>query len=75
MIDSVLGIYTVLGNVAALNLSRNRLDSLCGLERLLALERRRPPRNRIEDSGEVGRLSTLPSIKEVYVEGNRFYND
>ncbi|KAH9014853.1 hypothetical protein EDB85DRAFT_2135474 [Lactarius pseudohatsudake] len=39
MFDSILDIYKKLGQVLALNLSRNRLDSLCGLERLVALER------------------------------------
>jgi hypothetical protein len=72
MIDSVLGIYKKLGQVLALNLSRNRLDSLCGLERLMALERVDVRHNRLEESGEVGRLSLLPNISEVWVEGNPF---
>ncbi|KAJ3489134.1 hypothetical protein NLI96_g2372 [Meripilus lineatus] len=70
MIDSVLGIYTMLGQVLTLNLSRNRLESICGLERLLALERVDLRHNIIEESLEIGRLSTLPNITEVYVEGN-----
>ena len=70
MIDSVLGIYTQLGQVLYLNLSRNRLESICGLERLLALERVDLRHNIIEESGEVGRLATLPHIKEVWIEGN-----
>jgi Leucine-rich repeat (LRR) protein len=72
MIDSVLGIYKKLGQVLALNLSRNRLDSLCGLERLTALERVDVRHNQLEESGEVGRLSSLPNISEVWVEGNPF---
>ncbi|KAI9455449.1 hypothetical protein BJY52DRAFT_1280092 [Lactarius psammicola] len=72
MIDSVLGIYKKLGQVLALNLSRNRLDSLCGLERLVALERVDIRHNQLEESGEVGRLSLLPNIAEVWVEGNTF---
>ncbi|KAH8982673.1 hypothetical protein EDB92DRAFT_2055441 [Lactarius akahatsu] len=72
MIDSVLGIYKKLGQVLALNLSRNRLDSLCGLERLVALERVDVRHNQVEESGEVGRLSLLPNIAEVWVEGNAF---
>ncbi|KAH9062480.1 hypothetical protein EDB87DRAFT_1607648 [Lactarius vividus] len=72
MIDSVLGIYKKLGQVLALNLSRNRLDSLCGLERLVALERVDVRHNQVEESGEVGRLSLLPNISEVWVEGNAF---
>lgn len=70
MIDSVLGIYTMLGQVLSLNLSRNRLESICGLERLLALERVDLRNNLIEESAEIGRLSTLPNIAEVWVEGN-----
>ena len=70
MIDSVLGIYTQLGQILYLNLSRNRLESICGLERLLALERVDLRHNIIEESGEVGRLATLPHIKEVWIEGN-----
>ncbi|CCM05076.1 uncharacterized protein FIBRA_07283 [Fibroporia radiculosa] len=70
MIDSVLGIYTVLGQVLYLNLSRNRLESICGLERLLALERVDLRQNVIEESAEIGRLATLPNIREVWVEGN-----
>ncbi|KAN0135389.1 hypothetical protein V8E53_006668 [Lactarius tabidus] len=72
MIDSVLGIYKMLGQVLVLNLSRNRLDSLCGLERLTALERVDVRHNQLEESGEVGRLSLLPNITEVWVEGNAF---
>ncbi|KAF8264426.1 hypothetical protein EI94DRAFT_1738489 [Lactarius quietus] len=72
MIDSVLGIYKMLGQVLVLNLSRNRLDSLCGLERLMALERVDVRHNQLEESGEVGRLSSLPNITEVWVEGNPF---
>jgi Leucine-rich repeat (LRR) protein len=72
MIDSVVGIYKKLGQVLALNLSRNRLDSLCGLERLMALERVDVRHNQLEESGEVGRLSSLPNITEVWVEGNAF---
>ncbi|KIP05587.1 hypothetical protein PHLGIDRAFT_146809 [Phlebiopsis gigantea 11061_1 CR5-6] len=70
MIDSVLGIYTMLGQVLSLNLSRNRLESICGLERLLALERVDLRHNLVEESAEVGRLSALPNIAEVWVEGN-----
>ena len=72
MIDSVIGISRILGQVLVLNLSRNRLDSLCGLERLMALERVDVRHNQVEESGEVGRLSLLPNITEVWVEGNAF---
>ena len=72
MIESVLGIYTKLGQVLTLNLSNNRLDSICGLERLVALERVDLRSNRLEESAEVGRLAVLPNIAEVWVEKNPF---
>ncbi|EJD03020.1 uncharacterized protein FOMMEDRAFT_168108 [Fomitiporia mediterranea MF3/22] len=72
MIDSVLGIYKKLGQVLVLNLARNRLDSLCGLERLMAIERIDLRNNVIDESAEVGRLAVLPNISEVWIEGNPF---
>jgi Leucine Rich Repeat (LRR) protein len=72
MIDSVQGIYKKLGQVLTINISHNRLDSLAGLERLVALERVNVGYNRLEESGEVGRLALLPNIAEVCVEGNPF---
>jgi hypothetical protein len=72
MIDTVHGIYKKLGQVLSLNLSNNRLDSLCGLERLVALEHVNVGHNRLEESGEVGRLALLPNITKVDVEGNPF---
>ena len=72
MIDTVQGIYKKLGQVLTIDISRNRLDSLAGLERLVALERVNVGHNRLEESGEVGRLALLPNIAEVCVEGNPF---
>ncbi|KAA1473980.1 hypothetical protein DENSPDRAFT_904200 [Dentipellis sp. KUC8613] len=72
MIDSVVGIYKQLGQVLALNISRNRLESICGLERLMGLERVDVRHNLLEESSEIGRLSTLPNISEVWVDGNPF---
>ena len=72
MIDSVHGIYKTLGQVPTLNLSHNRLDSLCGLDRLVALERVNVGHNRLEESGEIGRLALIPNIAEISVEGNPF---
>ena len=72
MIESVLGIYTMLGQVLTLNLSRNRIESLCGIERLVALERVDVRKNAVSDIEEVGRLSTLPNLQGVWVEGNPF---
>ncbi|KAL0068718.1 hypothetical protein AAF712_004047 [Marasmius tenuissimus] len=70
MIDSVLGIYQNLGQVLSINLAHNRLESLCGLERLRALERVDLRNNLIEEAAEVGRLATLPNIKDIRIEGN-----
>ncbi|KAL1751677.1 hypothetical protein FB107DRAFT_266309 [Schizophyllum commune] len=72
MIDSVLHIYQNLGQVLYLNLSRNRLESLCGLERLPALERVDLRENLLEESAEVGRLVPLPHIQDIAIEGNPF---
>ena len=73
MIDSILSISAQLGAIVSLNLSRNRLTSLCGLERLLNLRSIDVTNNLLEDSGEVGRLSSLPYIQEVWcAEGNVF---
>lgn len=72
MIDSVIGIYAQIGQIRTLNLSKNRLESICGLERLSALERIDLRHNHIQESAEVGRLSTVPNIAEVWVEGNPF---
>lgn len=70
MIDSVLGIYQRLGSIISINLSKNRLESICGLERLTALERVDIRHNILDESAEVGRLAVLPNIKEIWVEGN-----
>ncbi|KAK1232641.1 hypothetical protein PQX77_004203 [Marasmius sp. AFHP31] len=70
MIDSVLGIYQNLGQVLSINLAHNRLESICGLERLRALERVDLRNNLIEEAAEVGRLATLPNIKDIRIEGN-----
>ncbi|KAI9318800.1 hypothetical protein BX666DRAFT_2026223 [Dichotomocladium elegans] len=72
MISSVTGINTVLGNIQELDLRGNRLTMLAGLERLWALERVDLRDNRIEDTGEVGRLASLPNIEDVWVQGNPF---
>ncbi|KAI6040333.1 hypothetical protein EDC04DRAFT_2678591 [Pisolithus marmoratus] len=70
MIDSVLGIYTKLGQVLHINLAGNRLESICGLERLMGLEKIDLRSNQIDESAEIGRLTTLPNIAEVWIEGN-----
>ena len=72
LIDSVVGINLNLGQVLFLNLAHNRLESLCGLERLLAVEKVDLRNNMLEETAEVGRLATLPHISEIWVEGNPF---
>lgn len=60
----------MLGQVLTLNLAANRIESLCGLERLVALERIDLRHNLVHESGEVGRLATLPNLSAVWIEGN-----
>lgn len=72
MISFTTGINTVLGNIQELDLRGNRLTVLAGLDRLWALERIDLRDNRIEDAGEVGRLTVLPNIEDIWVQGNPF---
>jgi len=60
----------MLGQVLTLNLAENRIESLCGLERLVALERVDLRQNLVLESGEVGRLATLPNLSAIWIEGN-----
>ena len=60
----------MLGQVLTLNLAANRIESLCGLERLVALERVDLRHNLVHESGEVGRLATLPNLSAIWIEGN-----
>lgn len=72
MISFTTGIYTVLGNIQELDLRGNRLTMLAGIDRLWALERLDVRDNRIEDVDEVGRLTALPNIYDIWVDGNPF---
>ncbi|KAI8381423.1 uncharacterized protein BYT42DRAFT_494763 [Radiomyces spectabilis] len=72
MISFTTGINTILGNIQELDLRGNRLTMLAGLERLWALERLDLRDNRIEDAAEVGRLTTLPNINDIWIQGNPF---
>lgn len=72
MIVSVRNAPSVLGNITTLNLSKNRIDCLVGLERLLGLERVDVRSNELYEVGEVGRLSILPHIKEIWCVNNIF---
>jgi hypothetical protein len=72
MITSVRNAPSALGNITTLNLSKNRIDCLVGLERLLGLERVDVRSNELYEVGEVGRLAVLPHIKEVWCANNLF---
>ncbi|KAI9033556.1 hypothetical protein CLU79DRAFT_714442 [Phycomyces nitens] len=72
MISSVTGINTILGNILELDLSGNRIVQLAGLDRLWALERLDLRDNQIEDCAEVGRLTSLPNITDIWISGNPF---
>lgn len=72
MISYTTGINTVLGNIQELDLRGNRLTVLAGLDRLWALERLDVRDNRIDDATEIGRLTELPNIQDIWVEGNPF---
>lgn len=63
---------TVLGNIHELDLRENRLNSLIGLDRLWALEKLDVRDNQITDVAEITRLTGLPNISHLWVEGNPF---
>ncbi|KAI1082311.1 hypothetical protein F5B20DRAFT_569350 [Whalleya microplaca] len=73
MIDSL---HSLLRNplpaITALNLRANRLQSIAGIEKLYPLERLDLRDNRLTDPMELARLTGIPDIREVYVEGNPF---
>ncbi|KAI5868002.1 hypothetical protein GGS23DRAFT_6498 [Durotheca rogersii] len=73
MIDSL---HSLLRNplpaITALNLRANRLQSIAGIEKLYPLERLDLRDNRLTDPMELARLTGIPEIREVYVEGNPF---
>ncbi|KAL2123890.1 hypothetical protein VTJ04DRAFT_255 [Mycothermus thermophilus] len=73
MIDSLHSLTrNPLPAITALNLRANRLQSLAGIEKLLPLERLDLRENKLTDPMELARLTGLPEIREVYVEGNPF---
>ncbi|KAF9162298.1 hypothetical protein DFQ26_003689 [Actinomortierella ambigua] len=72
MLTHVQQIYQILGNIAVLDLRGNRLESLCGLERLWNLEKVDVRENHLDEAAEVGRLAALPGIREVWSESNPF---
>jgi hypothetical protein len=73
MIDSLHSLTrNPLPAITALNLRANRLQSLAGIERLLPLERLDLRDNGLSDPMEMARLTGIPDIREVWVEGNPF---
>ncbi|KAI0389286.1 hypothetical protein F5Y17DRAFT_133783 [Xylariaceae sp. FL0594] len=73
MIDSL---HSLLRNplpaISALNLRANRLSSIAGIEKLYPLERLDLRENRLTDPMELARLTGIPDIREIWVEGNPF---
>ncbi|KAL6859579.1 hypothetical protein J3F83DRAFT_748212 [Trichoderma novae-zelandiae] len=73
MIDSLHSLTrNPLPAITALNLRANRLQSLAGIEKLYPLERLDLRDNRLTDPKELARLTGIPDIREIWVEGNPF---
>ncbi|SPO01124.1 related to Leucine Rich Repeat domain protein [Cephalotrichum gorgonifer] len=73
MIDSLHSLTRCpLPAITALNLRGNRLQSLAGIEKLYPLERLDLRENRITDPTELARLTGIPDIREIWVDGNPF---
>ncbi|KAF4457524.1 hypothetical protein F53441_574 [Fusarium austroafricanum] len=73
MIDSLQSLTrNPLPAITALNLRANRLQSLAGVEKLVPLERLDLRDNLLVDPMELARLTGLPDIHEIWVEGNPF---
>ncbi|PKS10256.1 hypothetical protein jhhlp_002006 [Lomentospora prolificans] len=73
MIDSLHSlIRNPLPAITALNLRANRLHSIAGIEKLYPLERLDLRENRLTDPTEIARLTGIPDIREIWVDGNPF---
>lgn len=73
MIDSLHSLTrNPLPAITALNLRSNRLQSLAGIEKLFPLERLDLRDNRLTDPLELARLTGIPDIREIWVDGNPF---
>jgi hypothetical protein len=73
MIDSLQSLTrNPLPAITALNLRGNRLQSLAGVEKLFPLERLDLRDNRLADPMELARLTGIPDLREIWVEGNPF---
>ncbi|CAN0469802.1 unnamed protein product, partial [Ectocarpus sp. 12 AP-2014] len=69
-LNSVENIHAVLGNLRSLNLRGNLIERTSGLEKLFSLEDVNLSDNRIEGLKEAARLSTLPMLRRVWLNGN-----
>ncbi|CAI4217927.1 unnamed protein product [Parascedosporium putredinis] len=73
MIDSLHSLTrNPLPAITALNLRGNRLQSIAGIEKLYPLERLDLRENRLTDPTEIARLTGIPDIREIWVDGNPF---
>ena len=73
MIDSLHSLKrNPLPAITALNLRGNRLQSLAGIERLYPLERLDLRDNHLTDPMEMARLTGIPDLHEIWLEGNPF---
>jgi hypothetical protein len=73
MIDSLQSLTrNPLPAITALNLRANRLQSLAGIEKLYPLERLDLRDNRLTDPLELARLTGIPDIREIWLDGNPF---
>ncbi|KAK9779194.1 hypothetical protein AB5N19_06608 [Seiridium cardinale] len=73
MIDSLHSLTrNPLPAITALNLRANRLQSIAGVEKLYPLERLDLRDNRLTDPMELARLTGIPDLREIWVEGNPF---
>ncbi|KAJ2899012.1 leucine Rich Repeat domain-containing protein [Zalerion maritima] len=64
--------HSPLPAITALNLRANRLADIAGIETLYPLERLDLRENQIHDPTELQRLTGIPDLREIYVEGNPF---
>jgi hypothetical protein len=73
MIDSLHSLTrNPLPAITALNLRANRLQSIAGVEKLFPIERLDLRDNRLTDPMELARLTGIPGLREIWVEGNPF---
>lgn len=69
-IEDLKGASTELGCIRILNLRKNKIHCLDGLERLLGLEELDLGENKIDSFAEVSKLGTLPILSSLHLDGN-----